>query len=108
MRRQYTRDDYLRIIDQLKKRVSGIAFSTDIIVGFPGESEADFEQTLSLMAAVRYDLVYSFAYSPRPYTSAIKLDDDVPSEVKECLARLQALSDDHTLEIHQNVVGQMK
>jgi len=109
MRRQYSRDDYLRIIDSLKARVPGIAFSTDIIVGFPGESDADFRQTLSLMEVVRYDLVYSFAYSPRPYTSAIKLADDVPLEVKKArLAELQALSDEHTLAIHESVVGQIK
>ena len=65
MQREYTRDDYMRRIDRLKPARRPIALSTDIIVGFPGETEEDFEQTLSLLEEVGYDSVFSFKYSPR-------------------------------------------
>lgn len=91
MRRHYTRADYLDIIAKLKKAVPHIRFCTDIIVGFPGETDLDFQQTLSLIEEVRYDLVFSFVYSPRPFTKAKDLDDDVPYDVK--LERLKILQD---------------
>jgi tRNA-2-methylthio-N6-dimethylallyladenosine synthase len=89
MRRQYSRDDYLEIIDKLRVRRPEMRFSTDIIVGFPGETRQDFEDTLSLMCAVDYDFCFSFAYSPRPRTAALKLGDSVPEPEK--LARLAEL-----------------
>lgn len=90
MKRDYNRETYLDRIHYLKKRCPQIAFSSDIIVGFPGESEADFEQTMEVLREVEYSQVYSFKYSPRPYTAALKLEDDVPEEVKsERLRRLQ-------------------
>jgi tRNA-2-methylthio-N6-dimethylallyladenosine synthase len=89
MRRGYDRETYLRKIDALRQAMPGISFGTDIIVGFPGESEEDFQQTMSLLEAVRFDTVYSFAYSPRPSTKALELID-LPLEVKlERLKRLQ-------------------
>lgn len=91
MRRQYTRADYMDIIAKLKVAVPHIRFCTDIIVGFPGETEADFQATLSLIEDVRYDLVFSFVYSPRPFTKAKDLDDNVPYDVK--LERLKILQD---------------
>jgi tRNA-2-methylthio-N6-dimethylallyladenosine synthase len=75
MQRQYTRDEYMRRIDWMKNCGRDIALSTDIIVGFPGETEADFEATLSLLDEVQYDSVFSFKYSKRPNTPALKLDD---------------------------------
>jgi tRNA-2-methylthio-N6-dimethylallyladenosine synthase len=89
MVREYTRDEYLRKLDHVRALVPDISLSTDIIVGYPGESDADFAETLSLLAAVEYDSIYSFAYSERPDTPALKLAlrDDVPEEVKD--ARLQ-------------------
>jgi len=91
MRRGYDRDGYLGKIAALRSRIPELAFGTEIIVGFPTESEHDFEQTMSLLEEVGYDTVYSFAYSPRPGTAALALTDTVSSEVKqERLARLQA------------------
>jgi tRNA-2-methylthio-N6-dimethylallyladenosine synthase len=75
MQRQYTRDEYMRRIDWMKNCGREIALSTDIIVGFPGETEADFEATLSLLAEVEYDSVFSFKYSKRPNTPALALED---------------------------------
>jgi tRNA-2-methylthio-N6-dimethylallyladenosine synthase len=82
MDRLYTRADYLRRIAWLKRSPRKIALSTDIIVGFPGETEADFEQTLSLLDEVEYDSVFSFKYSPRPNTGALALGDHIPEEEK--------------------------
>jgi tRNA-2-methylthio-N6-dimethylallyladenosine synthase len=89
MRRGYTRSKYLAKIDYLRREVPEMAFSTDLIVGYPGESEGDFESTLELLRAVRFDQVYAFAYSRRPGTSAASATDGVPEEVKA--ARLQRL-----------------
>lgn len=83
MKRTYTRDEYLAKIDCIHHAKRAISISTDIIVGFCGETEEDFEQTLSLLDAVEYDLVYSFKYSPRPITVAGGWADDVPGEEKE-------------------------
>ncbi|MGC8928053.1 MAG: tRNA (N6-isopentenyl adenosine(37)-C2)-methylthiotransferase MiaB [Myxococcota bacterium] len=92
MNRKYDRRHYLNIIDRLRKVRDDIAITTDIIVGFPTESERDFEDTLSLLEYVQYDTAFSFKYSPRPLTKAYKeLPDDVPEEVKE--ERLKILQD---------------
>ena len=78
MRRRHTREDYLELVDRLRDAMPDIALSTDMIVGFPGETAEDFEETLSLTAAVRYHSMFSFKYSPRPNTLALKrLPDDV-------------------------------
>ncbi len=82
MRRMYTRDDYMRRIDWMKNARRNISITSDIIVGFPGESEADFEATLSLLDTVEYDSVFSFKYSKRPNTSALELEDHIPEEEK--------------------------
>ncbi len=82
MQRLYTRDEYLRRIEWIKKARRNIAITTDIIVGFPGETEADFEQTLTLLDEVEYDSIFSFKYSPRPNTPALKLDGHIPEEEK--------------------------
>ena len=83
MRRGYTREAYLEKIERLRRLIPGIGLSTDIIVGFPGETEGDFQQTVSLMREVEYDNAYLFKYSPRPGTEAAARADDVPKEVKE-------------------------
>jgi tRNA-2-methylthio-N6-dimethylallyladenosine synthase len=102
MRRQYSRAEYLDIIFKLKNKVPGIRFSSDIIVGFPTETDAEFRETLSLMAEVRYDQIFSFVYSPRPYTSAVHLKDDVPVIVKQ--QRLQELQKlDKKISMEQNL-----
>ncbi len=82
MRRAYTRDEYLLRIEWLKQSRRKIAITTDMIVGFPGESEKDFEETLSLADEVRYVSMFSFKYSPRPNTAALELDGQVPEEEK--------------------------
>jgi tRNA-2-methylthio-N6-dimethylallyladenosine synthase len=82
MQRDYTRDDYMRRIEWIKGARRGVALSTDIIVGFPGETEPDFEETLMLLEEVEYDSIFSFKYSPRAGTPAIAYDDPVPEEEK--------------------------
>jgi tRNA-2-methylthio-N6-dimethylallyladenosine synthase len=96
MQREYTRGDYLERIEKLRRVRPDIALQTDLIVGFPGETDEDFEQTLSLVEEVGFEGAYSFKYSPRPYTKAAKhLEDDVPEAVKQDrLVRLQARQDE--------------
>ncbi len=82
MQRLYTRDEYMRRIDWMKNAKRNIAITTDIIVGFPGETESDFEDTLKLLDQVQYDSLFSFKYSTRPNTAALKLEDHIPEEEK--------------------------
>jgi tRNA-2-methylthio-N6-dimethylallyladenosine synthase len=82
MRRGYTRESYLEIISKIHKAPRAIAISTDIIVGFPGETESDFRDTLSLLDEVQYDSSFSFKYSPRPHTVALSFPDEIPEEEK--------------------------
>jgi tRNA-2-methylthio-N6-dimethylallyladenosine synthase len=89
MNRGYTRARYLSRLQYLRMAVPGIAFSTDFIVGFPGETDEDFRGTLSLLREVEFDQVYAFAYSPRPGTPATRMDGGLPDEVMQ--ARLQEL-----------------
>ena len=83
MRRHHTVENYIDLIDELKLEVPGIAMTTDLIVGFPGETEADFEDTLSLMKRIGFHNSYMFAYSPRPFTPATEYEDSVPLEIKK-------------------------
>jgi tRNA-2-methylthio-N6-dimethylallyladenosine synthase len=83
MDRLYTRDEYMRRIEWLKTARRAYAISTDVIVGFPGETEEDFEQTLTLLDEVRYDSIFSFKYSPRPNTAALELADRVAEDEKQ-------------------------
>jgi tRNA-2-methylthio-N6-dimethylallyladenosine synthase len=82
MQRLYTRDEYMRRIEWMKSARRPIAISTDIIVGFPGETEADLEATLSLLDEVEYDSIFSFKYSRRPNTPALAMDDQIPEDEK--------------------------
>lgn len=82
MKRHYTREKYLEKIEKLKKVRPGIAFSSDFIIGFPGETEEDFNESLSLVDEVGFHSIFSFIYSPRPQTTAALLPDDVPAEEK--------------------------
>ncbi len=82
MNRRYTKEDYLRIIDKLKAAVPEIAISTDIMVGFPGETEADFQETLDLVETVEYDSAFTFLYSIRRGTPAERYEDQIPEETK--------------------------
>jgi len=90
MRRGYTRASYLSTVERIRRAPRDLAISTDIIVGFPGETEEDFRDTLRLLDEVQYDSVFSFKYSPRPNTPALELCDDVTEEEKGArLTRLQ-------------------
>ncbi len=82
MRRGYTRQQYLETVALLRDRVPGLALSSDVIVGYPGETEAEFEQTLQVLETVGFDGLFTFAYSPRPGTTALRLQDDVPEAEK--------------------------
>ncbi len=92
MRRGYTRREYIGKLEQSREILPGLAITTDIIVGFPSESEADFGETLSLVEKGMFDAAFTFKYSPREGTAAARLEDDVPVEIKrERLARLNGL-----------------
>jgi len=82
MNRRYTREGYLELVEKLRNAVPDIAISTDIIVGFPGETEEDFEETLSLVRAVKYDSAFTFLYSIRKGTPAAEYEDQIPEDVK--------------------------
>lgn len=91
MKRLYTLDEYLAMVDYARRVIPEVTFSSDFIVGFPGEQEADFQATLEAVRLVRYDQIFSFKYSERPGVPAVRLGDDVPlQEKKSRLARLQA------------------
>jgi tRNA-2-methylthio-N6-dimethylallyladenosine synthase len=106
MKRGYTALEYRQKIRRLKAVRPGISLSSDFIVGFPGESERDFEQTMNLIAEVGFDQSYSFIYSRRPGTPAASLPDDVPREVKQQrLSILQRRIDQQAQEISRAMVG---
>ncbi len=107
MRRTYTREHYLDLIDRARSIVPGVAFSTDLIAGFCGETEAEHADTLSLMEAVRYDSAFMFAYSERPDTyAARKLADDIPEALKKRrLAEIIAIQNRHSLASNDLDVG---
>jgi tRNA-2-methylthio-N6-dimethylallyladenosine synthase len=108
MKRLYTRERYLEILAQITAAVPEIRFSTDVIVGFPGETEDDFTQTLSLIGEVRYLSIYAFKYSQRPGTPALRLKDAVPDAVAtERLQRLFALQEEIEREILHSYTTQV-
>ena len=89
MRRTYSRERYLRLVEELRAAIPDLALTTDLIVGFPGENEADFEETLTVVEEVGYDGAFTFVYSPRQGTEAATMPDQVPEEVKhERIVRL--------------------
>ncbi len=106
MNRKHTADSYLKIIDRVRAARPDIALSGDFIVGFPGETEAEFEDTLRLIEAANYALAFSFKYSPRPGTPAATMDDQIAPEVMDDrLQRLQALLNAQQLAFNQASVG---
>jgi len=82
MRRTYSRERYLKLVDELRGSIPDLALTTDIIVGFPGETEDDFRETMEVVEAVGYDGAFTFVYSPRAGTDAAAMADQVPDEVK--------------------------
>lgn len=108
MNRQHDRDEYLKIIERLRAARPDIALSGDFIVGFPGETEKDFEDTLDLVNQVKYAQAYSFKYSIRPGTPAADMEGQVPEDVKsERLERLQTVLNTQQIEFNQSFEGQV-
>ncbi|MCE3233482.1 MAG: regulatory subunit-associated protein 1-like [Rickettsiaceae bacterium] len=106
MNRKHTREDYFKIIQRMKKDVSHMHFSSDFIIGFPGETEKDFEDTMDLARQVGFTQAYSFTYSPRPGTPGSDMDNQVPEEVKnERLKRFQALIISQQIQFNNDCVG---
>jgi len=106
MNRHYTSEHYLGLIEKLRSKRKDIAFSSDVMVGFPLEEEADFEKTLDLIKRVRFDVLFSFKYSPRPGTSASRMPDHVPPEEKKRrLSILQKIQKRITQENLERWVG---
>jgi tRNA-2-methylthio-N6-dimethylallyladenosine synthase len=109
MNRKYDRDEYLEKVYKIREMIPDIALTTDVIVGFPGETEEDFEGTLSMLEEVRYDGIYSFKFSPRPMTRAAELRDSVSETLKsERLRRVQTLQDRITASILEACVGSVE
>jgi len=108
MKRDYSREEYLEKVAILKQSSREIAISTDVIVGFPGESQEDFEATLSLLEIVKYDWIFSFKYSPRPGTEAFGYQDTIPEEEKgRRLSVLQEFQKKIQLQKHASLVGRV-
>ena len=108
MNRKYTKEDYLEIVEKLKKADENISISTDIIVGFPGETEEDFLDTLDVVKKVKFDQIYMFIYSKRAGTVAAKMPDDTPNEEKvKRLERLKKLYEDMLPLNNQKMIGKV-
>ena len=106
MGRKYTTEEYLEIVRKLRDKIPNVSITTDIIVGFPGETNEDFEKTLDIVNKVKYDLAYTFIYSPREATPAAKMKDDTSmEEKKERLAKLNELINRYALESNQKMDG---
>ncbi len=106
MRRSYRREKYLGIIDRVRLAMPDAAITTDIIVGFPGETDADFEETLDIVRRARFTAAFTFQYSKRPGTPAADMPDQVPAEVvKERYRRLTDLLDEISLQESQKLIG---
>jgi tRNA-2-methylthio-N6-dimethylallyladenosine synthase len=110
MRRGYTRDEYLARIERLRNRCPNVALSTDIIVGFPDETDAEFADTLEMLKQVGYDEIYSFVYSPRPQTVSAKIyDDNVNDEIKkDRLKEVQNLQREISLKKNRERIGKLE
>jgi tRNA-2-methylthio-N6-dimethylallyladenosine synthase len=108
MGRGYSRDQYLAKVDQLRRVCPEIRLSSDVIVGFPGEDEADFEQTLDLLRQAQFAEIYSFIFSPREGTAAAVLTDDTPAKIKQQrFDRMLALQEEITCCFHEGDVGKI-
>ena len=106
MNRKYTKEQYLALVEKMKARIPGIVLSTDIIVGFPGETEENFEDTLDVVSKVHFEQVYMFIYSRRVGTPADKMENQVPDEVKhERFDRLKKLAESQIAGNNQKYVN---
>ena len=108
MGRKYTISEYLEIVDKLRKNIPGVSITTDIIVGFPGETDEDFEATLDIVNKVKYDLAYTFIFSPREGTPAAKMKDETSAEIKkERLAKLNKLINKYALMANKKMLDKV-
>ncbi len=108
MNRKHTKEQYLQIIERLRKARSDIAISGDFIVGFPGESEEDFTDTLELIKQVNYASAFSFKYSPRPGTPGAQMKEQVPEKLRaERLSKLQAILNEQQLNFNRAMIGKI-
>jgi tRNA-2-methylthio-N6-dimethylallyladenosine synthase len=106
MNRGYTREYYIDRVKNIKEEISGASVSTDFIVGFPGESEKDFQKTMDLVKKLKFDMAYTFIYSPRSGTPAARRDDQIDEDVKkERLNRLMELQNKISYEKNQKLIG---
>ena len=108
MGRKYTTDEYLELVDKIREKIPNVSITTDIIVGFPGETNEDFNKTLDIVNKVKYDLAYTFIYSPREGTPAAKMEDNTPfEEKKERLAKLNELINKYALESNMKMLDRV-
>ena len=106
MNRQYTKESYLKLVDKIRAKIPDVAFTTDIIVGFPGETEEDFQDTLDVVKKVKYEQVFMFIYSVRKGTRAETMPNHIPEEIKsERFGRLKLLADTLTEEENMKYIG---
>jgi tRNA-2-methylthio-N6-dimethylallyladenosine synthase len=107
MNRGYTAEQYLNLINRIREKIPGVALSTDVIVGFPSESQAQFRQTADLLSGVKFDTVHIAAYSTRTGTAAAKLEDNIPpAEKKERLDIIEKLQEKIATEINARLQGE--
>lgn len=108
MNRKYTIDEYKKLFDQIKSKVKNVAITTDIIVGFPNETDYDFKKTLDIVNYCKFDGAYTFIFSPREGTAAARMEDKILMEVKEKrLQELNSLVNKYSLESNQRLVGKV-
>ena len=106
MNRTYTQEHYLKLVDMIRHYVPDMGITTDIIVGFPGETDANFRETLKVMETVKYDSAYTFKYSPRPHTKAYTMEDNVSEKEKSArLTELIVRQKEHTLYNYRKLIG---
>lgn len=108
MARKYSREHYLELVRKIKETIPNAVLTTDIIVGFPNETDEQFEETMSLYREVGFDTAFTFIYSPREGTPAAKMQDNVPMEVKkERLQRLNTLVNEYAINKNKRYIGQI-
>lgn len=106
MNRKYTKEQYLELVEKMKNRIQDVVFSTDIIVGFPGETDEEFEDTLDVVKKVNYEQVYMFIYSRREGTAADRMENQIPEEIKhKRFDKLKELYDSRVSENNQKYIG---
>jgi hypothetical protein len=106
MNRKYTKEQYMELIEKMKKQIPGVVFSTDIIVGFPGETEQDFEDTLDVVSKVQFEQVFMFIYSRRVGTPGDKMENQIPEEIKhKRFERLKQLADSQVQKNNEKYIG---